>query len=158
VTEDDIIQFVTSLPGVVVVTASQAIGAPEVSWGDSFFFYDPEGDTPADRRFPFSTIVIKDYDGFDTASNLNRPGVFRLNIAVGRTKFEDLIGYPPAAHADHCASFDYSAADRLLPHPVYAAQAWISILNPSGTTGAQARSLLTEAHARAVKRHRPRQQ
>ncbi len=48
--------------------------------------------------------------------------------------------------------------DQLLPHPAYAAQAWVSILNPSETTSAQARSLLTEAHTRAGKRHRPRQQ
>jgi len=31
-TQDDIIAFVTSLPGVVSVTASEAIGAPEVAW------------------------------------------------------------------------------------------------------------------------------
>jgi Family of unknown function (DUF6194) len=156
VTEDDIIRFVTSLPGVVVVTAAEANGAPEAAWGDSFFFYDPEGDVPADRRLPFATIVTQDYEGFDTASSLNRRGVFRLNIAVGRTKFEELIGYPPASHEDHHASFDYSAVDQVLPHPVYAVQSWVSILNPSETTSAQARSLLTEAHARAVERHRPR--
>src|SRR5919201_1444819 len=80
-TEDDIIAFVTSLPGVVAVTAGEANGAPEVAWGDSFFFYDPDG-KPSARRMPFATIVTKDYDGFDTASNLNRPGVFRLNIGV----------------------------------------------------------------------------
>jgi len=156
VTEDDIIRFVTGLAGVVAVTAAEANGAPEGSWGDSFFFYDPEGDAPADRRFPFATIVTKDYDGFDTASNLNRRGVFRLNIAVGRNKFQKLIGHPPAAHPDHHASFDYSAVDQVLPHPVYAVQAWVSILNPSETTSAQARSLLAEAHSRAVERHRPR--
>jgi hypothetical protein len=37
--------------------------------------------------------VTQDYDGFDTGSNLNRPGVFRLNIAVGRDRFEELLGY-----------------------------------------------------------------
>lgn len=67
--------------------------------------------------FPFATIVTKDCEGFDTASNLNRPDVFRLNIALGRKRFEDLMGYPPAAHARHCADFDHSAADQLLPHP-----------------------------------------
>jgi hypothetical protein len=47
VIEEDISHFVASLPGVVVVTASRANGAPEVAWGDSFFFYDPDGDIPA---------------------------------------------------------------------------------------------------------------
>jgi Family of unknown function (DUF6194) len=151
-TEEDIIGFATNLPGVVAVTASEANGAPEVAWGGSFFFYDPEGDA-ANRRMPFATIVTKDYDGFDTASNLNRAGVFRLNIAVGRTVFQDLIGYPPAAHADHHGCFD--SVDRVLPHPTYATQAWVSILNPGEVTAAAARSLLTGAHARAARRHRP---
>lgn len=154
-TEDDLIEFVTSLPGVVAVTANATNRAPEGSWGDLFFFYDPEGDLPADRRFPFATIVTRDYHGFDTASNLSRPGVFRLNIAVGRTKFQDLVGYSPAAHADHQGNFDYTAFDQLLPHPAYASQAWVCILNPSEATSPQVRSLLTEAHTRAVNRHRP---
>jgi uncharacterized protein DUF6194 len=156
VTEDDIIRCVVSLPDVAVVTASETNGAPEVSWGDSFFFYDPEeGDPPGDRRFPFATIVTKDYDGFDTASNLDRVGIYRLNISVGRTKFEDLLGYPPAAHAEHQADFDYAALDQVLPHPVYATQAWVSILNPGEATSAQARSLIADAHARAAARYRP---
>jgi len=51
-TQDHIIAFVTSLPGVVSVAASEASGASEVVWGDSFFFYDPDGDIPANRRMP----------------------------------------------------------------------------------------------------------
>jgi hypothetical protein len=135
-TEEDVIQFVGGLPSVHTVTASEANGAPEVSWGDTFFFYDPEGTEPADRRLPFATIVTKDYPGFDTASNLNRPGVFRVNIAVGRDAYRDLLGHPPAAHADHRAGYDYSTLDRLVPHPVYAAQGWVSILNPGEATAA----------------------
>jgi soluble lytic murein transglycosylase-like protein len=96
--------------------------------------------------------VITDYDGFDTASNLNRPDVFRLNIAVGRSTFEEVIGYPPAAHTEHSADFDYAALDRVLPHPVYAAQSWVSILNPGAASSAQARDLLSHAHARASRR------
>lgn len=155
-TQDDITAFVTSLPGVAAVTASEANGAPKVAWGDSFFFYDPGGDAPASRRMPFATIVTKDYEGFDTASDLNRPGVFRLNIVVGRAAFEELIGYPPSAHAARSARFDYTAIDRLIPHPAYATQAWVAILNPGEATATLARSLLTDAHARAVQRHRRR--
>lgn len=156
VTKEEIIQFVTSLSGVVAVTASAENGAPELAWGDTFFFYDPDGDVPADQRLPFATIVVQDYAGFDTASNLNRPGVFRLNIAVGRTAFAELLGYPPAAHAEHHDETDYTVTDRLLPHPVYATQAWVAILNPGEATGQRARCLLVDAHTRAVERHRPR--
>jgi len=149
---EDIIQFVSSLAGVVAVTASESNGAPEAAWGDSFFFYDPDGD-PADRRLPFATTVVKDYQGFDTASNLDRPGVFRLNIAVGRESFQELVGYGPAEHENHRARFDYTTPDQLLPHPVYAVQAWVSILNPAEATSDRARSLLMDAHARAAERH-----
>ena len=153
-TEDEVIEFVSALPGVVAMTAGPESGAPESAWGDSFFFYDPAGDTTKDRWFPFATIVVSDYPGFDTASDLNRPGVFRVNINVGRAGFGELIGYPPAAHADNAKDFDYTAFDQLLPHPVYATQAWVSILNPDETDDL-ARRLLTQAHARAVDRHRP---
>jgi hypothetical protein len=155
VTENEIIEFVTGLPGAVAVTASEHNGAPEVAWGDTFFFYDPHDDA-ADRRHPFASIVINDYDGFDTFSRLNRPGIFRLNIGVGRVGFEELIGHPPAAHSDHRAGIDYAVTDRILPHPIYATQAWISILNPGDATGERVRSLLREAHSRSMKRHRPR--
>jgi Family of unknown function (DUF6194) len=145
-TEKDIIEFATGLPGVVAITASEGDGSPSVAWGDSFIYYDPDG-AEANRRMPFATIVTKDYDGFDTASNLNRPGVFRLNIGVGRAAFQELVGKTPA-------HVDYTAFDRVLPHPVYATQGWVAILNPGEATAAQALRLLTDAHTRAARRHR----
>lgn len=143
-TADEIIRLVTDMPGAVAVTASEATGAPEVAWGDTFFFADRDGD----RKFPFATIVIKDYDRSGTASNLNRPDVFRLNIGVGREMFEELIGHSPGAQAE----YDYAALDRVLPHPVYAAQSWVCILNPGAATEAEARRLLEHAHRRASRR------
>ena len=142
----EIIAFARTLPGVIAETADEASGAPEIAWGDTFIYYGP-----AHSRMPFATIVTKDYPGFDTESDLDRPGVFRLNIGVGRREFARLIGYPPAAHADQPAQPDYTGLDRLLPHPAYAVQAWVSILNPGPHTAAQARSLLTQAHARAAR-------
>ncbi|GAA0938351.1 DUF6194 family protein [Actinocorallia libanotica] len=155
-TEEDIIRFVAGLPGVVAETADADSGAPEIAWGDSFFFYDPRADTPAERRFPFATIVTKDYPGFDEDSALDRDGVFRVNIAVGREAFQRLFGHSPAAHAEHRAGFDPTAQDRLLPHPVYAVQGWACVLNPGEATGRQVRALLEEARERAARRHRPR--
>ena len=90
----------TDLPGVVAVVAGEAGGAPEVAWGESFFFYDPD-DVPDDRRFPFATIVTKDYPGFDTASRHDRPGIYPLDLAVGRARFAELFGFPATEAAEH---------------------------------------------------------
>lgn len=76
------------LDGTLVVVASEESGAPESTWGDTFFIYDPDRTTPPERQFPYATIVISDYPGFDEASNLNRSGVFRVNTWVGRDTFE----------------------------------------------------------------------
>jgi Family of unknown function (DUF6194) len=154
-TEDDIIAFARGLPGVVTTTANEASGAPEAAWGDSFIFYDPVGD-PVNQRFPFATLVTSDYARFDESSNLTRPGVFRLNIAVGRSAFEDLIGYPASRHPEHATEFDYTVLDTLLPHPVYATQAWVSILCPGASTAEQAKALLTHAHGLAAGRYERR--
>ncbi|MEV6210279.1 DUF6194 family protein [Kitasatospora sp. NPDC051914] len=151
-TEEEIIAYAGGLPGVVAVTAGEGDGSPEAAWGDTFFFHDPDGDSP--RRMPFATLVVKDYDGYDTASDLDRPGVFRLSIAVGRKAFEQLVGHPPAAHADRHTEYDYTATDRLLPHPAYAVQGWVCILNPGPDTASLARSLLADAHSRAARGHR----
>jgi Family of unknown function (DUF6194) len=148
-TEEELSRFVGGLPGVVVVTAGEANGA---AWGDSFFFYDPDDD-PATRRHPFATLVVNDYDGFDTASALDRPGVFRLNVAVGRERFAEVVGWSPAEHAARSAGVDYAVLDAVVPHPVYAAQGSVSVLCPGQRTGATARALVEHAHRRAVARY-----
>src|SRR5688572_1757898 len=86
--------------------------------GATFFSLDPEKHWPN-----FATIVTTDEHDEGAPSNLARPGVFRLNIGVSRATFERLVGsMAEPAHAEF---------DRILPHPVYAKQLWISILNPS---------------------------
>ncbi|MEO3809548.1 DUF6194 family protein [Sphaerisporangium sp. B11E5] len=153
-TEADVIAVACGLPGVTAFTAGKADGAPEIAWGDTFIYYEPDGRTATSRHMPFATIVTKDYPGFDTTSDLDRPGVFRVNVNAGRAAFEQLVGYPPAAHADRHGDWDYTALDRLLPHPVYAPQSWVSVLNPGEATAEHLRSVLTAAHARAVRRYR----
>ena len=104
--------------------------------GASFFSLDPE------KHFPnFATIVTTDEHDEGAPSNLARAGVFRLNIGVGRETFERIVqsGGEP----------DYATLDRFFPHPVYAKQLWISILNPSDATFRdEVKPLLTEAHDR----------
>jgi hypothetical protein len=94
---------------------------------------------------PFATIVTKDYGDFDNKSNLDREGVWRLNIGLSREMFRSLF---PNAQAD----YDYTALDTLMPHPVYAPQSFVCVLNPSEATFEQLKPLLTEAYTRAAGR------
>ena len=112
--------------------------------GDTFFIYDPERNLSVKQRFPFATIVTKDYADFDEASKLNREGVFRLNVGVSRETFRALF--------PHDEAHDYAQLDVLMPHPVYAAQSFVSVLNPSVERFAQVKPLLAEAYGLAVTR------
>ena len=146
--------------GVDVVVASRETGAPEIAWGDSFFSYDPQRNLEPQQRMPFATIVTKDYGDFDRASNLNRPGVFRLNIGVGKETYRALFGPQPSpagASGFVETGHDFAALDQLLPHPVYAPQSWVCVLNPSEATFQSVRPLLAEAHALAVRKYAKRQ-
>lgn len=134
-----------TFPDTRTIAASAESGSPEISWGDTFFFYGKEEGPGA---FPFATIVTKDYGEFDNASNLNRPGVSRLNIGLSRETFRSLFGarFSPA-------DYDFAALDKLMPHPVYAAQFFACILNPSDATFEKTvRPLLAEAYATAHKK------
>ena len=128
-----------------------------VGLGRHLLFYDPERNRPENQRLPFVTLVIHDYPGWDTASQLDRDGIFRVNIAIGRSGFERLLGYPPAQHEAHHDEFDYALTDVLISHPMYASQGWVSIVNPAAQTSMQLHQLLEEAHALAVRRHARRQ-
>lgn len=150
-TPDEIIAAARAMPGTIVDVAGPSTGAPEAVWGDVFVSFDPTGDTPAERRFPFATIVRSDSDG--AASIADRPDVFRFNVGVGRVRFEELLGFAPSANGDRAADFDYTVLDQLLPHPWYASQAWVCVLNPGARTAELAADLLVEAHAREAARH-----
>lgn len=109
--------------------------------GYKFFFYG------ADRMLPFATIATSDSD-YERVSNHIRPGVFRLNIGVSRQTFRSLFG---ADHAD-VSRYDYAALDRIMPHPDYAAQNWLCVLNPTEATFDQVRTFLAEAYELARSR------
>ena len=110
-------------------------------YGATFFSCDPS-------NWPnFATITTTDEN--DTASDLSRPGVFRLNIGVSPDIFDRV--------AAGKGSPDYTALDVLMPHPVYAAQQWICVLNPSADTFDRAiKPLLAEAHERVASKTRAR--
>jgi Family of unknown function (DUF6194) len=93
----------------------------------------------------FATIVTTDEHDMGTPSDLARDGVFRLNIGVGKETFERLAGTE--------ANPDYAALDVILPHPVYAKQRWLSILNPSRRSFEEVvKPLIAEAHDRLAGR------
>ena len=123
---------------------------PEVetseAFGYTFFFYG------ADRMLPFATLAASDND-HDRVSNLDRPGVYRLNIGVGRKTFQALFGDAGVVPGEH----DCSALDRIMPHPDYAAQSFVCVLNPGEKTLQSVKGLLAEAHALAARRNARRE-
>jgi hypothetical protein len=140
----------------VDVVHPEASGGPEIAWGDTFFIYDPNRDLEPKHRFPFATIVTKDYGDFDRASNLNRPEVFRLNVGVSKETFRSLFGPQPSLTGQTDGGnkgYDFAALDQVMPHPVYGAQSWICVLNPSEATLQAVQPLLAEAYDVAVRRH-----
>ena len=90
----------------------------------------------------FATIVETDEN--DDASNLSARGAFRLNIGVLPKTFKTLV--------DPNVEYDYTELDRLMPHPVYAAQRWICIVNPSRATfDEKVKPLLGEAYRKLAR-------
>ena len=97
----------------------------------------------------FATIVTTDEHDIGEPSKLSRPGVFRLNIATRKETFQRLVGGVDDP--------DYAALDRILPHPVYAKELWVCILNPSRQTyEEQVKPLIAESHARLARARRRR--
>ena len=123
--------------------------------GDLYFSYDPDLNLEPNRRFPFATIVTSDQ--YDSFSDLNRPGVFRLNMGVSRETFAALFGdsrFPDDPAEVAATGYDFTALDTFVPHPVYGRMHWISVLNPSDATFEQVTVLMAEAYDRAVDRLR----
>ena len=108
--------------------------------GNYFLYHGPDGVVP-EKTFPFATLVTS--DAYDAFSDLNRPSVFRLNVGVARETFRTLFGEAEASH-------DFTALDRVMPHPVYGKMFWVCVLNPSRATFESAvRPLLEEAYITA---------
>jgi hypothetical protein len=151
--QDAIIEYITqTFAGLDVLRPTDGPGA-----GDSFFYYDPERSMDPAHRLPFATIVVKDYGEYDNQSQLDRPGVYRLNIGVGRDAFRQLFGYVPGEEPPPGTQYDYAALDRLMPHPLYAPQAYVCVLNPGAATFEAVKPLLATAYQNDVTRYQRRQ-
>jgi hypothetical protein len=99
-----------------------------------------------EKHWPnFATVVWTDEHDEGAPSKLARPGVYRVSVGVDGVTFQRLVR--PIADPD------YAAFDRFVPHPVYAKQRWISILNPSHETVREAlMPLIAAGHDRLVAR------
>jgi Family of unknown function (DUF6194) len=141
-TVEQILAEVRTFVGVLELAPRQGSEHPEISWGDHFFYYAPDGEVPRNRQ-PYATIVTKDYPD-DTGSRLDAPDRWRVNVHVGPKLFAELVGYLP--EAIDVAVIDHSVTDVFLPHPLYAAFGWVSVVNPGPTTMDRTLEVLHEAH------------
>jgi hypothetical protein len=148
---EQIIDAVRALDGALVVIPGPQSDAPELAWGDAFFYYAPDGRMPQHVQ-PYGTIVTKDYPD-DTASDLDAPDRWRVNVHVDRATFRRLTGEEPRTLK---RPREYGAADVFLPHPVYGSLGWVAVVNPGEQTRDAVLQLLRDAHdaarARAERR------
>lgn len=116
------------------------------SWGEKGIFYNPDGRFK--RGVYVATLKSKNGDN-DRVSNLDRVGIFRLNIGVRKSTFINLFGQMPkrpAAGGVVLLPVDFTEIDKILPHPVYAWMGWICILNPSPKSFEEVKPFLQEAY------------
>ncbi len=146
-TADEIINYcLENLKGVVLVN----------SWGERGIFYNPENKL---KRGVY-ILTVKEKDGEnDSSSNLNREGIYRVNLGVRKQTFLNLFGHIPARPPKGGVvdmDFDFTETDKILPHPVYGWMSWLCCLNPSAETSEELKPLIVEAHAYAKEKFEKR--
>lgn len=147
-TQDEIRTHLGVNASVFVQVAKSGDGSPEIAWGDTFFYVYNKNGEPS--KMPFTTIVTKYYDGFDSESNLNRGGLYRLNIKVGKRKFEELFKFEPKEFEKKRGQFNFASINKLFPHPLYGSQGWTSIINPDKESAKLIYTLLDFSLERAL--------
>ncbi|MBM9466688.1 DUF6194 family protein [Nakamurella leprariae] len=141
---EHLLETVHGFDGVLDLAPDEASGAPEIAWGDHFLYWSADGAVP-ERVQPYATVVTKDYPD-DDRSDLDPPDRWRVNVHVGRARFAELTGEDTRHISDR---WDFAVADVMLPHPVYGALGWVSVVNPGERTSATVLALLRDAHERA---------
>ena len=113
-----------------------------VNLGYTFFFYRD------DQMHAFATIASTG-NQYEKISNLDRPGVYRLNIGVSKEVFKSLFGTKKINVSD----YDFTALDTIMPHPDYSSQHFLCVLSPSEATFEKIRPMLAEAYDIAMNRY-----
>lgn len=117
-----------------------------VNLGYTFFFYHD------DHMHAFATIASTGNE-YEKISNLDRPGVYRLNIGLSRETFRSLFGKGKV----DISKYDFTALDVIMPHPDYSSQQFICVLSPSEATfNERIRSMLAEAYELVKSRYNKR--
>ena len=123
------------------------------SWGERSLFYNPEGKLK--RGIYILTIKEKDGEN-DCSSNLDRQGVWRLNIGVRKSTFRTSFGELPARPQKGGViemDYDFTTLGCLLPHPVYAWMGWICVLNPTARTFESLKPYVEDAYEYAKEKY-----
>lgn len=123
-TMEMILRTLRGFEGVLELAPTPGSEHPEISWGDHFFYYAPTGGVPRNRQ-PYATIITKDYPD-DSASRLDEPGRWRVNVHVGAERAAELT----ETHDRGGDSPRFAQPDVFMPHPLYGDYGWIAVVNP----------------------------
>ena len=120
------------------------------AYGERSFFYNPDNSLPKGIYF----ATIKESDGpNDKSSKLDRDGIFRLSLGVGKKNFQNLFGAIPARPLKGVIidyDFDFSILGVLMPHPIYAWISWVAINNPTSANLETLKYLLDNSYQSVI--------
>ena len=123
---------------------------PKQSWGETSFFYNPDGSSPHGTYF--FTIKEKNGDN-DKASDLDRTGIYRLNFGISKNSFLSLFPEVPSRPAKGkiiVGNYDFTATNVLTPHPIYGWMPWLAILSPDEEQLERIKPFIQESYELAV--------
>lgn len=116
------------------------------NWGEQGVFYNPD----YVLKKGVYILTIKEKDGAnDQASDVDREGVFRVNVGIRKETFRGMfseIPKRPLAGSVVKMDYDFTKLDTIMPHPVYAWMSWICVLNPSVETFETLKPLIEESY------------
>ena len=95
----------------------------------------------------------------DKGSNLDRQGVYRVNLGIRKKTFISLFNElpkRPSAGEIVNMNYDFTTLDKVLPHPVYAWMGWISVLNPTDKTFDELKPFIQESYEYAIEKFKKR--
>lgn len=126
------------------------------SWGEKGIFYNPNGKL---KRGVY-VLTVKEKDGEnDKGSDLDREGIYRVNLGVRKNTFMKIFGTVPTRPPKGGIvdmPYDFGSTDIIIPHPVYAWMNWICVLNPSEETFEKLKPLINEAYEYAKEKYEKR--